>query len=58
MMATDFAFDIRERVVGRPQITTDAHKPYLAAIEMAFGDNVDYAQMHKCSIFRLRQWSF
>lgn len=45
--ATDFAFDIRERVLGRPQITTDAHKPYLAAIEMAFGDNVDYAQMHK-----------
>ena len=45
--ATDFAFDVRERVVGRPQITTDAHKPYLAAIEMAFGDNVDYAQMHK-----------
>lgn len=35
------------RVVGRPQITTDAHKPYLAAIEMAFGDDVDYAQMHK-----------
>jgi len=45
--ATDFAFDIRERVMGRPQITTDAHKPYLAAIEMAFGLNVDYAQMHK-----------
>ncbi len=45
--ATDFAFDIRQRVVGRPQITTDAHRPYLAAIEMAFGENVDYAQMHK-----------
>jgi transposase-like protein len=45
--ATDFAFDIRQRVVGRPQVTTDAHKPYMAAIEMAFGDNVDYAQMHK-----------
>lgn len=45
--ATDFAFDIRRRVVGRPQITTDAHKPYLAAIEIAFGDNVDYAQLHK-----------
>ena len=45
--ATDFAFDIRYRVVGRPQITTDAHKPYLAAIEMAFGDDVHYAQMHK-----------
>jgi IS1 family transposase len=45
--ATDFTFDIRERVVGRPQITTDAHKPYLAAIEMAFGNDVHYAQMHK-----------
>jgi IS1 family transposase len=45
--ATDFTFDIRERVVGRPQITTDAHKPYLAAIEMAFGGDVHYAQMHK-----------
>jgi hypothetical protein len=33
--------------VGRPQITTDAHRPYLAAIEIAFGENVDYAQMHK-----------
>jgi IS1 family transposase len=45
--ATDFTFDIRERVTGRPQITTDAHKPYLAAIEMAFGDDVHNAQMHK-----------
>lgn len=45
--ATDFVFDIRQRVIGRPQITTDAHKPYLAAIEIAFGENVDYAQMHK-----------
>lgn len=45
--ATQFAWDVRQRVAGRPQITTDAHKPYLAAIEIAFGDNVDYAQMHK-----------
>ncbi len=45
--ATDFVWDIRQRVIGRPQITTDAHKPYLAAIEIAFGENVDYAQMHK-----------
>jgi IS1 family transposase len=45
--ATDFAFDIRGRVIGCPQITKDAHKPYLAAIEMAFGENVDYAVMHK-----------
>ena len=45
--ASQFAFDIRQRVLGRPQITTDCHKPYLAAIEMAFGDNCHYAQMHK-----------
>ncbi|MFP5210459.1 MAG: IS1 family transposase [Acidobacteriota bacterium] len=45
--ATDFAWDIRQRVVGRPQITTDAHRPYLAAIEIAFGENVDYAVLHK-----------
>jgi hypothetical protein len=40
-------FDIRKRVAVRPQITTDSHRPYLAAIEMAFGKDVDYAQMHK-----------
>jgi hypothetical protein len=40
-------WDLRQRVVGRPQITTDAHKPYLAAIDIAFGENVDYAVLHK-----------
>ncbi len=27
--ANDFMLDCSERIVGRPQITTDAHKPYL-----------------------------
>src|SRR5664279_5626567 len=36
-----------ERIVGRPQVTTDAHKPYLQAVEDAFGADVDYAQLHK-----------
>lgn len=45
--ASDFAWDLQERVIGRPQITTDAHKPYLKAIEGAFGQDVDYAQLHK-----------
>ena len=35
------------RIVGRPQITTDAHRPYLQAVEDAFGADVDYAQLHK-----------
>jgi IS1 family transposase len=45
--AIAFACDLRDRVVGRPQITTDALKSYLSAIEIAFGGNVHYAQMHK-----------
>jgi IS1 family transposase len=45
--AKDFVWEIRLRVVGRPQLSTDAHKPYMAAIEEAFGSNVDYAQVHK-----------
>ncbi len=39
--------DCASRIVGRLQITTDAHKPYLTAIEKAFGGNADYAQLHK-----------
>lgn len=45
--ATDFAYDLRQRVLGKPQITTDSLKSYLTAIEIAFGADVDYAQMHK-----------
>jgi IS1 family transposase len=45
--ATDFMLDCSERIVGRPQITTDAHKPYLKAVEEAFGGNADYAMLHK-----------
>ena len=32
---------------GRVQVTTDAHKPYLKAVEGAFGIEVDYAQLQK-----------
>lgn len=45
--ATDFMLDCRERIIGHPQITTDAHKPYLKAVEEAFGGEADYAQLHK-----------
>jgi IS1 family transposase len=31
----------------RVQITTDAHRPYIAAIESEFGDRADYAQLIK-----------
>jgi hypothetical protein len=42
-----FATELRARVVGAPQITTDGHKAYLEAIERAFGARVRYAQILK-----------
>lgn len=39
--------DCASRVRGRMQITTDAHRAYLEAVEGAFGMDVDYAQLHK-----------
>jgi IS1 family transposase len=45
--AREFMLDCAQRMVGRPQITTDAHKPYLKAVEEAFGADCDYAQLHK-----------
>jgi len=45
--AVDFMQDCADRIVGRPQITTDALRAYPDAIEAAFGSEVDYAQLHK-----------
>jgi IS1 family transposase len=47
-----FAFmtDLRMRVKGAPQLTTDSWKPYLTAVEHAFGRYVDFAQLLK--VFR------
>lgn len=45
--AMDFMQDCSGRIVGKPQITTDAHKPYLKAVEEAFGGDADYAMLHK-----------
>jgi secreted trypsin-like serine protease len=41
--AFEFMEDCASRIVGRLQITTDAHKPYLAAVEKAIGSDADYA---------------
>lgn len=45
--AADFMQDCAERIIGRPQITTDALATYPDAVELAFGSEVDYAQSHK-----------
>ncbi len=45
--AYDFMRDVSRRVRGRVQLTTDGHKPYLQAVENAFGMDVDFATLHK-----------
>ena len=45
--AAPFLCDVRERVVGRPQITSDGLSAYPGTVEMAFGADVDFAQLIK-----------
>jgi IS1 family transposase len=45
--AMEFVKDLASRLANRVQITTDGHKPYLNAIEEAFGSEVDYAMLVK-----------
>ena len=39
--------DLASRLRGRVQLTTDAHRPYLLAVDGAFGIDIDYARLHK-----------
>lgn len=45
--AMEFIADLRKRLANRVQLTTDGHRPYLEAVEGAFGNDVDYAQLVK-----------
>lgn len=42
-----FVGDLAGRLAKRVQLTTDGHKPYLEAVEDAFGAEVDYAMLVK-----------
>jgi IS1 family transposase len=42
-----FINDLAARLANRVQITTDGHRPYVDAIERAFGRDVDYAMLVK-----------
>jgi len=42
-----FMTDVASRLKHRVQLTTDAHRPYLAAVEDAFGADIDYAVLQK-----------
>jgi IS1 family transposase len=45
--ASAFMGDLSSRLRYRVQLTTDGHKPYLEAVEDAFGGNIDYAMLIK-----------
>lgn len=46
--AQDFMFDLRARVLGRPQLSTDGFSPYKFAVALAFGpEGVDYGMVVK-----------
>jgi len=45
--AKAFIDDLAWRLANRVQLTTDGHKAYLAAVEDAFGADVDYAMLVK-----------
>lgn len=45
--AYEFMQDVAGRLRNRVQLTTDGHKPYLEAVEAAFGADIDYAMLQK-----------
>lgn len=42
-----FIDDLKSRLAGRIQLTTDGHRAYLDAVETSFGSEVDYAMLNK-----------
>jgi len=45
--AERFMADLARRLSGRIQLTTDGYSPYVAAVYLAFGKNIDFAQLVK-----------
>ncbi|TSA58284.1 MAG: IS1 family transposase [Methylophilaceae bacterium] len=45
--ANAFIEDLASRLSSRVQLTTDGHKPYIEAVEGAFGNNIDFAMLVK-----------
>lgn len=47
LWANNFLEDVADRLVERVQLTTDGHKMYMKAVQGAFGNDIDYAQLVK-----------
>lgn len=42
-----FIYDLKDRLKHRVQLTSDGHRPYLQAVEDAFGGEIDYSMLIK-----------
>jgi IS1 family transposase len=42
-----FMYDVASRLANRVQLTTDGHRAYLDAVDLAFGEEIDYAMLVK-----------
>jgi IS1 family transposase len=47
-----FIRELKERILGRFQLSTDGFKPYVDAVGETFGNTNDYAQIIKTYAFR------
>jgi IS1 family transposase len=45
--AKAFMLDVAARLKNRVQLTTDGHRPYLEAVDAAFGSEIDFSQLIK-----------
>ena len=45
--ALHFVDDLRWRLANRVQVTSDGHRPYVIAMDTVFGEDADYAMLHK-----------
>jgi IS1 family transposase len=45
--AWTFMNDLKGRLANRVQLTTDGHRSYLQAVDFTFGNDVDFAMLHK-----------
>ncbi|MEA2372707.1 MAG: hypothetical protein QOH12_3101 [Solirubrobacteraceae bacterium] len=42
-----FMTDLQARLANRVQLTTDGHRSHIQAVDLAFGENIDFAMLHK-----------